>query len=174
MIPGRPDIVGAVFYFSALYLQTIIAMIIREATSADIAQIQIVRNSVRENMLSDPALVPDKDVEDYIHNRGKGWVCEVNNAITGFSIVSVADCNVWALFVQPGHDKKGVGKKLHQAMMKWYFSQTNENIWLGTAPHTRAENFYRRAGWKETGTLGKSEIKFEMTADDWRRINNIF
>ena len=86
-------------------------MIIREATSEDIPQIQSVRNAVKENMLSDPALVPDKDVEDYIHNRGKGWVCEVDNTIVGFAIVSVTDNNVWALFIQPGYDKKGIGKE---------------------------------------------------------------
>src|SRR6476646_7053562 len=126
-------------------------MIFREAKSGDIPQIQLVRNSVKENTLSDPALVPDKDVEDYIHNRGKGWVCEIDSTIVGFAIVSLTDHNVWALFIQPGHDKKGIGKKLHDDMMKWYFSQTNTTIWLGTAPNTRAENFYRRAGWKEIG-----------------------
>lgn len=148
-------------------------MIVREATTRDIPQIQVVRNSVKENMLSNPALVPDKDVEDYIHNRGKGWVCEIDNIIVGFAIVSVIDHNVWALFIQPGHDRKGIGKKLHHEMMNWYFSQTNETIWLGTAPHTRAEGFYRSAGWKEVGMHGKGEIKFEMTADDWKKINNI-
>ena len=144
-------------------------MIIRVATSADIPQIQIVRNAVKENMLSNPALVPDKDVEDYIHNRGKGWVCEEDGEIVGFSIVSIRDHNVWALFVQPGHDKKGIGKKLHDEMMNWYFSQVNETIWLGTAPGTRAESFYRRAGWTEVALHGKGEIKFEMTADDWKK-----
>jgi len=144
-------------------------MIIRVATSADIPQIQIVRNAVKENMLSNPALVPDKDVEDYIHNRGKGWVCEEDGEIVGFSIVSIRDHNVWVLFVQPGHDKKGIGKKLHDEMMNWYFSQVNETIWLGTAPGTRAESFYRRAGWTEVGLHGKGEIKFEMTADDWKK-----
>ena len=144
-------------------------MIIREATTADIPQIQVVRNSVKENMLSDPALVPDKDVEDYIHNRGKGWVCEINGNIAGFAIVSVKDHNVWALFIQPGHDKKGIGKRLHEEMMNWYFSQTNEVIWLGTAPNTRAEAFYRKAGWREAGLHGKGEIKFEMTAEQWRK-----
>jgi GNAT superfamily N-acetyltransferase len=128
-----------------------------------------VRNSVKENMLSNPALVPDKDVEDYIHNRGKGWVCEEDGKIVGFSIVSVRDHNVWALFVQPGHDKKGIGKKLHDVMMNWYFSQVSDVIWLGTAPQTRAEAFYRRAGWKEVGMHGKGEIKFEMTVDDWKK-----
>jgi len=148
-------------------------MIFREAITSDIPQIQVVRNSVKENMLSDPALVPDKDVEDYIHNRGKGWICEIDNIIVGFAIVSVTDHNVWALFIQPGYDKKGIGKKLHDEMMNWYFSQTDTTIWLGTAPDTRAERFYRRAGWKEVGTHGKGEIKFEMMAEEWKKINNI-
>ena len=148
-------------------------MIIREATTQDIPQIQVVRNSVKENMLSDPSLVPDKDVEDYIHNRGKGWVCAIDDVIVGFAIVSITDHNVWALFMQPGYDKKGAGRKLHDEMMNWYFSQTNDTIWLGTAPNTRAENFYRKAGWTEVGMHGKGEIKFEMTAEDWKKINNI-
>ena len=45
-------------------------MIFREAQLADIPQIQIVRNSVKENTLSDPALVTDKDCENYLVNRG--------------------------------------------------------------------------------------------------------
>ena len=55
-------------------------------------------------------------------------------------------------------------------MIDWYFSRTNSKIWLGTAPNTRAETFYRKAGWKETGKHGKGEIKFEMTAGDWKNI----
>ena len=149
-------------------------MIFREAKTEDIPQIQTVRNAVKENRLSHPALVPDKDVEEYIHNRGKGWVCVIDSTIVGFAIVSVTDHNVWALFMLPGYDKKGIGKKLHDDMMKWYFSQTNTTIWLGTAPNTRAEKFYRRAGWKETGTHGKGEIKFEMTAEGWQKISTTF
>src|SRR5262249_50106958 len=133
-------------------------MIIRQALKADIPQIQVVRHSVKENTLSNPALVPDSDVEDYIYNRGKGWVCEVDDRIVGFAIVSVADHNVWALFVEPGHDRKGIGRKLHDEMMNWYFGQTNATIWLGTAPNTRAEAFYRKAGWREAGLHGKGEI----------------
>lgn len=143
-------------------------MIFREAQTADIPQIQRVRNSVKENTLSDPSLVPDKDVEDYMTRRGKGWVCEINDRIAGFAIVSVADHNVWALFIQPGFEKKGIGSRLHDEMMDWYFHQTAETIWLGTAPGTRAEAFYRKAGWKEVGTHGKGEIKFEMTAASWQ------
>lgn len=73
----------------------------REAIIADIPQIQFVRNMVKENQLSDPNLVPDKDVEDYIINRGKGWVCEIDNKIIGFAIVSVTDNNVWHYLYNP-------------------------------------------------------------------------
>lgn len=145
-------------------------MIFREAEIKDIPQIQVVRNSVTENTLSDPGMVPDKDVEDYIVNRGKGWVCEINKTIVGFAIVSIADNNVWALFIQPGFDKKGIGKKLHDDIMDWYFSQTSNTIWLSTSPGTRAEQFYRKAGWTETGIYGKGEIKFEMTAGQWSKM----
>jgi len=37
-------------------------MIIREAVPEDIPEIQYVRNSVKENTLSDPNLVTDKDL----------------------------------------------------------------------------------------------------------------
>ena len=137
-------------------------MIIREATIADIPSIQLVRNAVRENRLSDPSLVPDKDVEDYIMRRGRGWVAEEDDQVLGFSIVSVIDRNIWALFVHPDHEQKGLGRQLHDIMMNWYFTQTDQSVWLSTAPGTRAEQFYRKAGWKETGIYGKGEIRFEM------------
>ena len=142
-------------------------MIIREARVEDIPQIQVVRNSVKENTLSNPDLVTDKNCEEFITERGKGWVCEIDGKITGFSIVDLKDNNIWALFVDPDFEKKGIGKKLHDIMLDWYFTQTKENIWLGTSPNTRAEPFYRKSGWNEIGIHGKNEIKFEMTFENW-------
>ena len=140
----------------------------REATIQDIKQIQVVRNAVKENRLSNPALVPDSDVEDYITRRGKGWVCVIDDVVVGFSIADLVDHNIWALFVDPNCEAKGFGKQLHDLMMNWYFSQTNETVWLSTSPGTRAETFYRKQGWIETGVYGKGEIKFEMKKEDWK------
>ena len=139
----------------------------RVAEIKDIPQIQVVRNLVKENRLSDPALVPDSDVQDYITRRGRGWVCEINGQIVGFAIADLVDNNIWALFIHPGFEKLGIGKKLHDEMVNWYFSQTDKTVWLGTSPKTRAELFYRKAGWKEIGIHGKGEIKFEMSYIDW-------
>jgi len=145
-------------------------MKIRVAEIKDIPQIQVVRNLVTENRLSDPALVPDSDVEDYINRRGKGWVCEINGGVVGFAIADLVDNNIWALFIHPDFERIGIGKNLHDEMLNWYFSQTDKTVWLGTAPKTRAEMFYRKAGWKEVGIHGKGEIKFEMTKEDWNSL----
>jgi GNAT superfamily N-acetyltransferase len=143
-------------------------MIFREAVVSDIEQIPVVRNTVKENVLSNPALVTDKDCKEFLTVRGKGWVCEINNIIVGFAIADLKEKNIWALFIHPEFEKKGIGKKLHSLMLDWYFTQTKESVWLGTAPNTRAETFYRKQGWKETGMHGK-EIKFEMNFESWRK-----
>lgn len=142
-------------------------MIYREAEITDIAQMQFLRHAVKENRLSDPALVPDKDVEEYMTKRGKSWVCETDKTIVGFAMVDLIENNVWALFVHPDFEAMGIGKKLHQMMMDWYFVHTKEKIWLGTDPTTRAAKFYRMQGWKEVGVHGKGEIKFEMSFEEW-------
>src|SRR5690242_10038963 len=105
----------------------------REATINDVKQIQEVRNSVRENVLSDPSLVTDEDCIDYLTRRGKGWVCEDNAEIVGFAIADLQDHNIWALFLHPGAENRGIGKTLHNLMLDWYFSETNKTVWLSTA-----------------------------------------
>ena len=144
-------------------------MTFREAKSEDIKQIQIVRNAVTENTLSNPDLVSDEDCFEFITKRGKGWVCEFDNQIIGFSIVDLRDRNIWALFLRPEFERQGIGRKLHDLMLDWYFEQTKTNVWLSTSPKTRAEFFYRKAGWAESGIHGNGEIKFEMTHENWEK-----
>ena len=139
----------------------------REATSIDIPQIQVVRNSVKENALSDPSVVTDADCDEYLTRRGKGWVCELNEKIIGFAIADLKDDNIWALFIHPEYEGKGIGKQLHDQMLNWYFQQNKNSVWLSTSPNTRAERFYRKAGWKEIGKLPNGEIKFELTVEGW-------
>ena len=142
-------------------------MKIRPAIIKDIEQIKLVRNSVTENTLSNPSLVTTEDCVEFITNRGKGWVCEIDHRIIGFSIIDLKENNVWALFLDPAYEKQGIGRKLHDIMLNWYFEQTKTNVWLGTSPNTRAETFYRKAGWTEIGRHRIDEMKFEMTYENW-------
>ncbi len=140
---------------------------IREANIQDIPQLMSIRLSVHENQLSDPALVPYEDYLEFITNRGKGWVAEIEDKIVGFAIVDVRENNIWALFMDPQFEKKGIGKKLHDTMINWYFEQTRTAVWLGTEANSRAEQFYRKSSWQDIGLHGKNEIKFEMTYQNW-------
>ncbi len=147
-------------------------MIFRTATLADIPEIQIVRHTVKENVLSNPALVTDADCADFISRRGRGWVCEVDGQIAGFAISDLVEHNIWALFLRPEWEGRGIGRRLQALMLDWYFSQTDEKVWLGTSPGTRAERFYRKSGWTAVGMHGPQELKFEMTCDQWTRLRS--
>jgi GNAT superfamily N-acetyltransferase len=142
-------------------------MIFREAHIDDIGQMQVVRNAVKENVLSNPNLIKDTDYLPFITVNGKGWVCEIENQIVGFAIVDLKEKNIWALFVHPNFEAKGIGKQLHKMMLNWYFTHTKERVWLSTAPESRAESFYRLNGWTEVGMYGKDEVKFEMDSENW-------
>jgi GNAT superfamily N-acetyltransferase len=144
-------------------------MLIRVAQVADIPTMSEIRLAVKENVLSTPGLVTYNDYVEHLTRRGKGWVAEVDGHIVGFAVVDLQDHNIWALFVHPDFDRQGIGRALHDTMLTWYFSQTNEPVWLGTEPGTRAEAFYRKAGWQATGGRANGEIKFELSADKWAR-----
>lgn len=139
----------------------------RQATLKDISQLQEIRNAVTENVLSDPGLISTADYAFFLTRKGSGWVYENEGAILGFGIVDLQDNNVWALFVRPGFENKGIGRELHQKMMNWYFSNTQQMVWLSTAPGTRAASFYMAAGWQQNGIYGKGELRFEMTYEQW-------
>lgn len=145
-------------------------MIFREAILRDIQQIQIVRHTVRENTLPNRELVTNKDCEEYLTERGKGWVCEIDDQIVGFSIADLKDNCIWALFLRPEFEGKGIGRHLHDTMLDWYFAQTQDKVWLVTEVNTRAEKFYRKSGWTEAGSAEEGEIKFEMTHNIWMKM----
>lgn len=139
----------------------------KEATLAHIPQLHRVRIAVQQNVLSNPDRITPKEYAIYLTEKGKGWVCEVDDTVVGFSIVSVTDNNIWALFVLPQYEGKGIGKQLQHLMLQWYFTQTRETVWLSTEANTKAAEFYRNSGWKEMGWYNEQELKFEMRFEDW-------
>lgn len=142
-------------------------MLIREAQLADIPALMEIRLAVRENVLHNPDLVPYVDYVAYMTRRGQGWVAEENSRLAGFAIADLQDHSVWALFVHPDCERRGLGRALHDTMLSWYFAQTSAPVWLTTAPDSRAEGFYRRAGWRETGRTKGEDVRFELEAGQW-------
>ncbi len=136
-------------------------MKVREALPSDVPAMHAIRLRVRENKLSDPAVVVEQDYHDFMARGTKSWVCESQGTILGFVMVDADKQNLWALFVAPEHEFKGVGRTLHDVMLAWYFDR-HDLLRLSTAPDTRAEEFYRKAGYSAVGTTPSGEVIFEL------------
>lgn len=141
---------------------------VRVATRADVPAVFEIRYAVRENRLSSTVIAHD-DYFREIEVTGRGWVAVLDGTIRGFSVGRRTDSNIWALFVHPDSDRRGLGRALHDPMVAWLFAQGNLRLWLTTTPATRAEAFYRRAGWRDTGPARGGEIRMELTPGDWQR-----
>jgi GNAT superfamily N-acetyltransferase len=89
-------------------------------------------------------------------------VYEEDEAILGFSIAIDASPSIWALFVLPQQERRGIGNVLHEAAAQWLWSRGAGVIWLSTEPGTHAEKFYRDRGWQKTEVLENGDIGMEL------------
>jgi len=137
-------------------------MLIRLATPDDIPAMHGVRLAVRENALRDPARVQPADYATLLTGAGRGLVAIVDGALVGFGIADAASRNLWALFVAPGFEGRGIGRRLHDELLDWLFGQGPEPAWLTTAPGTRAEQFYTVAGWQVAGAEPNGDLRLEF------------
>lgn len=142
-------------------------MRLRPATLADTAELTRIRLAVRENILSDPAYLTPERYQAMLEVDGRGWLAEIEGRAVGFAVADHSRRNIWALFVDPAFERRGIGRALHDTMLAWLFAQSEDTVWLSTDPGTRAERFYRRMGWRDMGATPYGEIRFEWDARSW-------
>jgi GNAT superfamily N-acetyltransferase len=134
-------------------------MAIRRATQSDVARIMEIRRSVRENRLSDPNLVTADDCAEFIE-RSEMWVWDAEGVVQGFAAGDVRDGWIWALFVAPEYEGRGIGRALLsmacETLRKSGYTVAN----LSTAAGTRAERFYIENGWTLVNRNGRGELLF--------------
>ena len=135
-------------------------MTLRVATLDDIDAMRAIRLAVAENRLSDPRRATPGKYREMLEVRGKGWVWEADGRIVGFGVADAASRSLWALFVGPGFERRGIGRALHDAMVEWLFTVGSAPIWLSTEPDTRAARFYAAAGWTPQPPLANGELCF--------------
>jgi GNAT superfamily N-acetyltransferase len=137
-------------------------MIFREANIEDIPALSEIRLSVQENVLSNPELITREMYETHLRDIGKGWLCEMDGEVVGFSIASLRDASIWALFVKPAHEGKGMGKRLLDLATAWLFERGVSSIVLSTAVGTRAGRLYEGLGWKRGELKANSEVCYRL------------
>lgn len=133
---------------------------LRPATREDVSGMHRVRLAVLENRLT-TTVIDEADYIPAIESTGRGWVVECDDGIIGFAIANGETGSIWALFVEPSHEGRGHGKRLHDTAVTWLWSRGLEKIWLNTEPGTRAQGFYRSLGWTQVGATEDGEVLFE-------------
>jgi GNAT superfamily N-acetyltransferase len=136
---------------------------IRRARDEDHARITEIRNAVTENKLGEASgTLVDRDYPWFRDNPGI-WLWEENGTVLGFSATDTRDGSIWALFVAPGHERRGIGQALFEKALEVLRQNGHRTAWLTTEPGSRAERVYRAAGWKVIGTSPKGELIFHSS-----------
>ena len=134
---------------------------IRRARPDEREHITEIRFAVQENRLSDPSLVTDEDYAWFKEHPGI-WVWDEGGKILGFSASDTRDGTIWALFVDPACERRGIGRALFEAACETLRRAGHRTAMLTTDAGTRAEQFYRAAGWKVVGTSTRGELIFRV------------
>ncbi|CAM5218041.1 hypothetical protein ARD30_09825 [Bosea thiooxidans] len=135
---------------------------IRQAVPADHPRIHAIRMGVRENILTDPSLVTEEEV-DWYREHAIFLVAEEAGEIVAFTCANHQNGLVWALFVDPEREGRGHGRALLDAALTKLKAAGNAQAWLTTGANTRAERFYRRHGWRDMGHSLDGQIVFIKT-----------
>jgi len=116
---------------------------------------------LNEEQLRQRGITPES-VATVLESSCKGWGAEGDGQVIGFSIADSKTRSIWALFILPEDEGRGLGRRLLDAAVAWLWEQGVDQIWLTTDPATRAEGFYRHLGWDVAGVMEHGEIRFEL------------
>lgn len=118
---------------------------IRPARDADIPRLMQIRAAVRENRLVRLAIGAE-DYRPYVED-GRCWVCEEGGAVQGFAALDAEAASVWALFVAPQAEGRGLGQILLDRLLDEARARGLAALSLDTGAGTRAEAFYLARGF---------------------------
>jgi GNAT superfamily N-acetyltransferase len=139
----------------------------REATAADLPGISIVRQSVVENPLSIEQLaargITNESIAAAFLGDLKGWVAESDGQIVGFSMAERKQKSLYALFVMPEVEGRGIGGRLYDLAIAWLRENGAHHLWLTTSAGTKAAAFYERRGWIATGVDEYGDVRYELS-----------
>ncbi|AZF63492.1 MULTISPECIES: GNAT family N-acetyltransferase [Pseudomonas] len=143
-------------------------MLIRVATPDDIDTLFAIRTSVVQNHLSREQMtalgITPQVLADSIREAPCVWIAEVEGRPVAFSMVDRAAGEVFAMFVQPGYEGLGLGRRLMAVAEAALFEQ-HERLFLITdgRDEIRANGFYQRLGWSMVARVEGDDVRYEKS-----------
>lgn len=93
------------------------------------------------------------------------WVAIEADEVVGFSMADLERGLLFAAFVLPAYEGRGIGKALVEAAETALFAR-HAVIWLETGKTTRAAGFYRHRGWDNPIEITDRDIRLEKPRPD--------
>lgn len=123
-----------------------------------------VRISVIENHLSREEMqrigITENVVADLIEKSCCAWVATDNEKIIGFSMILPDEGCLFAAFVLPEYEGRGIGRRLVELAENELFRH-HEIAWLETDKQSRAAKFYIQLGWGNKIDINDTDIRLE-------------
>lgn len=125
-------------------------LLFRPAVPADLPMLYDIRFSVEENREANTAVIPVSRVLPVL-KEGGSFLCLDGDWPVGFAMASFELGELFGLFLRPGYQGQGLGRRLLELAVGWMRDRGASGMRLVTDPGTRAERLYRAAGWQVTG-----------------------
>lgn len=125
----------------------------REVTAADVPSLFHVRTRTRENRYTLEELaaldISEQTVVEKLASSFRGWLCQSDDRVVGFSMADRATGELWVIAVLPEFERMGIGNRLMELAEEWLWASGCGRAWLTTDVDTtlRAYGFYRHRGW---------------------------
>lgn len=139
---------------------------VRIATSEDVELLFDIRTSVIQNHLSRAEMaalgITAETLTEAIEHSRCCWIAELDGTPAGFAMIDQSEGEVFALFIRPEFEGKGLGQLLLSSAEDSLFA-SHEVIWLITDGHEgiRANGFYLRHGWVVAGAVDERDVRYE-------------
>ncbi len=90
-------------------------------------------------------------------------IVEEAGCAVAFAMAQVSECCVFAVFVLPGHEKRGYGRAVLEAAEAGLRNRGVKRAWLNTAkdPDFRAHGFYQHLGWAHVSFMPDGQARYE-------------
>ncbi|HCM9647843.1 TPA: GNAT family N-acetyltransferase [Enterobacter bugandensis] len=104
--------------------------------------------------------ITENVVTDMIEKSRCAWVAVDDGKVIGFSMILPDEGCLFAAFVLPEYEGKGVGRSLVELAEQELFKH-HKTAWLETDKNSRAAKFYMQLGWVKKENVSESDIRLE-------------
>ena len=134
----------------------------RPALPEDVAECVVVRGRTRQNAASEEwlrsiGITSESWGENIRSGALPGHVCIVDRKVVGFCFGVRETGEIQVVAVLPDFENRGIGRELLDRTTEELAKLGHARLFLGCSPDpaSRSYGFYRRLGWRSTGTYDK-------------------